>query len=113
MKYEHLSTEKIAYKVFGLDCPEEIAILKKEVGGEIGVLDLDFDILNAKMIVTSMSGEITPDKVIAAVSAGGMQAILWKDWLKKLEEMLGKNKRIPEADKKRQIKEIHTQINNR
>lgn len=86
MEYEHLSTEKIEYKVFGLDCPEEIAILKKEVGGEIGILDLDFDILNAKMIVTSMSGEITPDKVIAAVSAGGMQAILWGDWLKREEK---------------------------
>ena len=86
MEYEHLSTEKIEYKVFGLDCPEEIAILKKEVGGEIGILELDFDILNAKMIVTSTSGEITSDEVIAAVSAGGMQAILWEDWLKREEK---------------------------
>ncbi len=82
----HLSTEKTEYKVFGLDCPEEIAILKKEVGKKDGVLNLDFDILNTKMTVTSTPGKIGGDDIIAAVSAGGMRAVLWKAWISREEE---------------------------
>jgi len=44
MKYE--------FKVEGLDCAEEIAILKKSLAKREGISDLEFDVLNAKMVVS-------------------------------------------------------------
>ncbi|MCF6174469.1 MAG: heavy metal translocating P-type ATPase [Victivallaceae bacterium] len=78
---EPLSSNQTAYKVFGLDCPEEIAILNKEVGKKPGIVKLDFDILNAKMTVTIEPGTSGNDDIIAAVAAGGMRAVLWDEWL--------------------------------
>ena len=71
-------TEQIAFKVYGLDCAEEVAILKKEVGTMAAVLALDFDVLNAKMSVTCDPEKITADTIIAAVAAAGMKAVPWE-----------------------------------
>ena len=72
-------TEQTAYKVYGLDCAEEVAILKKEVGEKAGVLALDFDVLNARMTVTHDPEKIAPDAIIAAVAAAGMKAVPWEE----------------------------------
>ena len=71
-------TEQVAFKVHGLDCAEEVAILKKEVGGKVGVLALDFDILNARMTVTCDPEKITSDAIISAVAATGMRGVPWE-----------------------------------
>jgi len=72
-------SQVIAYKVQGLDCAEEVAVLKKEVGGRAGVLDLDFDVINARMTVTYDPDKISPDDLVAAVAATGMAAIPWSE----------------------------------
>ena len=42
---------RLPFKVTGMDCAEEIAVLKRSVGPVVGGEDkLPFDILNAKMI---------------------------------------------------------------
>jgi hypothetical protein len=42
------------FRIHGMDCAEEVAILKREVGPIVGSADrLAFDILNGKMIVRS------------------------------------------------------------
>ena len=71
--------KKTRYKVNELDCAEEVAILKKEIGGKNGVLDLDFDIINARMTVTYDPEQINSDTIVAAVAATGMNAVPWED----------------------------------
>ena len=45
------------YKIRGMDCAEEVAILKREVGPLVGGEDrLSFDILKARMTVAAPTG---------------------------------------------------------
>jgi len=72
---------KIAFKIIGMDCAEEVAILKKEIGlrTEDGG-NLDFDILNGKMIVSSDKEDINQDDIIRAVRRTGMTAVPWEEF---------------------------------
>ena len=47
------SKEQQQFRVFGMDCAEEVAILRRELGPIAGGPEnLAFDILNGKMIVS-------------------------------------------------------------
>ena len=68
------------FKIQGLDCAEEVAVLKREVGPVVGGEDrLAFDILNARMIVNAGPQVVTPEKIVAAVARTGMRADPWHD----------------------------------
>lgn len=69
---------KYVFKVIGLDCAEEIAILKKVLQKREGISDLEFDVLNAKMIVTCREN-IHAKEIIGWVKEGGMDAHLWSE----------------------------------
>jgi Zn2+/Cd2+-exporting ATPase len=72
-----------AFRVDGLDCAEEIAILKREVGPVVGGAEgLSFDILNAKMIVSADPGQVTTQSVLDAVARTGMKARSWEEHVK-------------------------------
>ena len=64
-------------KIYGMDCAEEIAILKRELSPLEGVKDLAFDLLNGKMTVTHEGTAISPDLLISAVKRTGMRAELY------------------------------------
>lgn len=65
----------MAFRVSGLDCVEEVTVLKAEVGPVVGGADkLAFDVLNGKMIVLS---DTDPERVIQAVAKTGMKAQPW------------------------------------
>lgn len=71
------NTRPLQFKIHGMDCAEEVAILKQAVGPVVGGEDhLAFDILNAKMIVSAKS-EVSVPAVIDAVSSTGMRAEAW------------------------------------
>ncbi len=70
--------QRIDYKVEGLDCVEEVTILKREVGNRPGVIEMDFDVLNARMSVEYDAERVSPADIVAAVSATGMKAIPWE-----------------------------------
>ncbi len=66
-----------AYRVRGLDCAEEVSILRREIGPLAGgETNLSFDVLNAKMIVNFA---VPPEQITAAVAKTGMSAELWQD----------------------------------
>lgn len=66
----------IVFTVSGLDCAEEIALLKAEVGPLVGGADnLAFDILNGKMVV--LSNDVASEAIIQAVARTGMTAQPW------------------------------------
>jgi len=65
----------IAFKVRGLDCAEEVAILRRAVGPIVGGEDrLVFDILAGRMTVPPGTRR---EAVVAAVAATGMRAEPW------------------------------------
>jgi Cd2+/Zn2+-exporting ATPase len=81
-----MMAEKSTYKVKGLDCSEEISILKKELGARAGIVDLDFDVLNARMTVTFEPETISEQQIIASVDATGMKAVPWQQRSDQKEE---------------------------
>ncbi|MCB1082094.1 MAG: heavy metal translocating P-type ATPase [Chlamydiia bacterium] len=80
---------KHIFKVVGLDCAEEISILKKALAKRKGIQDLEFDVLNAKMVVTSEG--VTSDQIIQWVKEGGMEAFPWNEREKFEKEGFWKN----------------------
>lgn len=66
------------FQVFGLDCAEEIAILNRVVGPEIGGKEhLAFDVINGRMTVLDSAKPVTDDRVAELVASTGMTARPW------------------------------------
>ena len=64
-----------SFDVTGLDCAEEVAILKRVVGPLVGDPDhLAFDVLNGRMTVLEDAVAVDDADVIAAIDATGMKA---------------------------------------
>ncbi|MFQ5740262.1 MAG: heavy metal translocating P-type ATPase [Acidobacteriota bacterium] len=71
---------QIPFRIRGMDCAEEVAILKREVGPVVGGdRNLAFDILRGKMTVLTSDSRIDPQTVVRAVATTGMKAQLWED----------------------------------
>lgn len=69
------------FRVHGLDCAEEVAILRREVGGLAGVISLEFDVINTRMSVSYDPGLLTNERIMAAVAGTGMTARSWSERL--------------------------------
>jgi Cd2+/Zn2+-exporting ATPase len=70
----------VILKIVGMDCAEEVAVLKREIGPLAGGEgNLSFDILNAKMTITS-PGNIDLSAVSQTVAKTGMKAIPWTEY---------------------------------
>jgi Cd2+/Zn2+-exporting ATPase len=79
--------EMMHFKIQGMDCAEEVAVLKREVGPVVGGEErLGFDILNGRMTVTAGSPDATPESIRQAVSRTGMQAEIWRKEAADLKE---------------------------
>jgi Cd2+/Zn2+-exporting ATPase len=70
-------SRRIDYRVEGLDCSEEVAILRREVGGKPGIIDLEFDVVNARMSIEFDPDAISSDEIVSAVDSTGMKATPW------------------------------------
>jgi hypothetical protein len=65
------------YRIRGMDCAEEIAILKREIGPMVGGEgNLSFDLLKARMTVTAPVAE---REIVTAVERTGMRAQVGKE----------------------------------
>lgn len=71
---------RFALKIEGLDCAEEVAVLRRAVGPLVGGEQfLQFDIFRAKMTVVANGTVVDPDRVRAAIGATGMTAWPWSE----------------------------------
>jgi Cd2+/Zn2+-exporting ATPase len=69
-----------SYKIRGMDCAEEIVVLKRELGPLVGGEDrITFDLLNAKITIDASTVNVRDDAIIAAVTRTGMQATPWEE----------------------------------
>jgi Zn2+/Cd2+-exporting ATPase len=66
------------YRIRGMDCAEEVAILKDVVGPLVGGARLGFDVLNGKMTVPA-GIDIDDSAIRKAVAKTGMRAERWND----------------------------------
>lgn len=67
----------VVYRIHGMDCADEVAALKREVGPLVGEDKLAFDLLNGRMSI-----DMTPDaaleaRVEKAVARAGLRAEPW------------------------------------
>lgn len=73
-----MPASSLQFKIAGMDCAEEVSVLKKELGPIVGgESKLSFDLLNEVMTVSGTSPEITSDVIQGAVARTGMKAIVW------------------------------------
>ena len=74
------SPSRQIYKIAGMDCAEEVTVLKREVGPVVGGENrLAFDILNGRMTVLDMSENVSTRAIIEAVEGAGLGAQLVTD----------------------------------
>lgn len=65
------------FRIRGMDCAEEIAILRREIGPLVGGEEnLSFDLLKARMTVAAPVAE---REIVTAVERTGMRAQVWKE----------------------------------
>jgi len=69
-----------AFRITGMDCAEEIALLQREVGPVVGGADrLGFDLLRGRMTVDAEPASIPDGAIVAAVRRAGLGAERWAD----------------------------------
>jgi Cd2+/Zn2+-exporting ATPase len=70
----------LCFKIHGMDCAEEVASLRHEVGPVVGGdWNLAFDVLNGRMIVTIPNADFPALSIVRAVERTGMRAEIWKE----------------------------------
>ncbi|MEO7793631.1 MAG: hypothetical protein ABIV06_02570, partial [Thermoanaerobaculia bacterium] len=68
-----------AFRIAGMDCAEEIALLRGGVGPLVGGEErLGFDLLRAKMTVAVPSTSVSDAAILAAVKSTGLSAEVWR-----------------------------------
>jgi Cd2+/Zn2+-exporting ATPase len=71
---------RLVFKIQGMDCPEEVAVLRRAVGPVVGGADrLSCDLLNGTMTVSLPEGTAHPGPIMQAVRKTGMHASLWQE----------------------------------
>ncbi len=74
-----MPTKGMTFKIEGLDCVEEVTILKSEIGPLVGGGDkLAFDVINGRMTIIADATQVSEKTIIKAVAATGMKAKSWK-----------------------------------
>jgi Cd2+/Zn2+-exporting ATPase len=70
---------RLTFKIHGLDCAEEVEVLRREVGPIVGGEDrLDFDVLNGRMTIARNADVDSIEQIRAAVARTGMRAEDWQ-----------------------------------
>ncbi|MGE0535198.1 MAG: heavy metal translocating P-type ATPase [Pirellulales bacterium] len=71
--------QQAEFKIRGMDCADEVSMLRAELAPIAGIQDLKFDILNRKMTVVYSESEVSPETFRAAVAKTGMRAKSWQE----------------------------------
>lgn len=68
---------RLEMRIHGLDCAEEVALLRRELGNRVGVGELLFDVVKAKMTITHDPAIFPQAAIEAAVHHTGLRAEPW------------------------------------
>ena len=73
-------SNKLEFRIDGMHCAEEIALLKEELSPLVGEVErLSFDLLNGKLIVDTEGTKVSADDLMNYVSRTGMHAEIWSN----------------------------------
>jgi Cd2+/Zn2+-exporting ATPase len=72
-------TGQVVFRIHGMDCADEIAALKREVGPLVGEDKLAFDLLNGRMSIDMTSDPALEARIEKAVARAGLQAEPWTE----------------------------------
>ncbi|MCI5051512.1 MAG: cation-translocating P-type ATPase [Simkaniaceae bacterium] len=70
--------KRAAFRVEGLCCTDEMAILRKSIEPLAGIRDVDFDLVNGKMLIEYHPDVIQIKEIIALVKKAGYRASPWE-----------------------------------
>lgn len=70
---------QIVYRIHGMDCADEIAALKREVGPLVGEDKLTFDLLNGRMSIDMTPDAALETRIEKAVVRAGLRAEPWTE----------------------------------
>ena len=65
------------FRVHGLDCADEVAVLRRRLDKVPGIRDLVFDVIHAKMTVEFDEERVSAEEIQRAVADTAMRAELW------------------------------------
>ncbi len=69
----------LVLKIKGMDCAEEVAILKREIGSLVGgEANLSFDVLKGQMTVLASAPDANLESIVKAVRKTGMDAVAYE-----------------------------------
>lgn len=71
--------ERRTFKVEGLHCAEEVAILQDVVGGAPGVGKITCSVLQEKLVVDYDPSQIHASKILSLIAGTGMRGRLWRE----------------------------------
>ncbi len=74
-----MSTTRSEYLIRGMDCAEEVSLLRRELSSKPGVFELSFDVVRAKMVVEHDAVRFSSSGIEKAVQAAGMRAEPWSE----------------------------------
>ena len=66
-------------RVHGLDCAEEVALIRRALDDQPGVHDLNFDVVRGKMLVDFDAGQVSVARIQQVVSATGLRCEPWNE----------------------------------
>ena len=71
-------SSSLVLKIHGMDCAEEVGVLKRELAPLVGREDqLAFDIPNGRLTILRNDGDVSSDEIMLAVARTGMRAEIW------------------------------------
>ncbi|MDE0624201.1 MAG: cation-translocating P-type ATPase [Bryobacterales bacterium] len=67
------------YRVCGLDCAEEVSIIRRRLDGEPGIEELRFDVVRGKLTAAYDPETLTTEQIAEQVSALGLECSPWEE----------------------------------
>ncbi|MEZ5398714.1 MAG: heavy metal translocating P-type ATPase [Bryobacteraceae bacterium] len=74
-----MTGRSITIRIHGMDCAEEVGVLKREIGPLVGGEEnLTFDILNGRMTATAGGGDLRVEEILVRINSAGMRGEVWQ-----------------------------------
>lgn len=71
--------KKVAFKVAGCGCTDKIDILRKTLEKRTGIVDIEFDLLRAKMVVTFDPTKVNSSQIVVWIKETGVKGVPWAE----------------------------------
>ncbi|MCC6536556.1 MAG: cadmium-translocating P-type ATPase [Bryobacterales bacterium] len=82
------------FRVHGLDCAEEVLLIRKQLSREQGIHELNFDVVRGKMVVDFDPGRVNTDHIQKSVSATGLKCEPWSDEAERAQTFFERHGRV-------------------